>query len=175
MMERSGSDDTLTRRQKQMNYINEEQLYREYHDKIFGYLLNRIGNREEAEDITSEVFIKALKYLGKYDPEKAAVSTWIYTIMRNTLTDHFRSSRASDELSEDMVSNDNVEESYLREEALGELAMALKKLPQDERDIIIMRYYDDCSLTEISEKLNISYGMTKVKHKAALGKLKDLL
>lgn len=158
-----------------MNGINEEQLYREYHDKIFGYLLNRIGNREEAEDITSEVFIKALKYSEKYDPGKAAVSTWIYTIMRNTLTDHFRSVKVSDELSEDMVSNDNVEESYLREEALGELALALKKLSRDERDIIIMRYYEDYSLTEVSEKLNISYGMTKVKHKAALGKLKDLL
>ena len=78
------------------------------------------------------------------------------------------------------------EESFLRRlhfsrdpgtcaDALAELAKALKKLPQEQRDIVIMRYYDGYSLTEISDMLHISYGMTKVKHKSALDTLRNIL
>ncbi len=95
--------------------------------------------------------------------------------MRNTLTDHFRRYRISEELDEEFVAKDDIEGSYLRKESLNELASALKKLPEDQRDIIILRYYDGFSLTEISEKLGISYGMVKVKHKSGLEAMKKLL
>ena len=95
--------------------------------------------------------------------------------MKNTLTDHFRRGHISEELNEDYVSSDDIEGSYLKKETLEEIACALKELPEEQRDIIILRYYDGLSLTEISEKLRISYGMIKIKHKKALASLEKLL
>lgn len=157
-----------------MKITSEEELYREYHDKVLGYIINHIGNKEEAEDITSEVFLKACRSFAGFDPGKASASTWIYTIMRNTLTDHFRKGSASDELSEDIASSENIEENYLSKEELDRLADALKTLTMEQREIIILRYYDDRSLTEIAQILGISYGMIKVKHKSALNALRKL-
>ena len=158
-----------------MSSITEEKLYEEYHDKVFGYLFNHTSHKEDAEDLTNDVFLKAFRSLESFDESRASVSTWIFTIMRNTLTDHFRRGHISEELNEDFISPDNIENSYLRKETLEELAGALKELPREQRDIIILRYYDGLSLTEISEKLNISYGMIKVKHKNALAAMQKLL
>ncbi|MCR5603655.1 MAG: sigma-70 family RNA polymerase sigma factor [Lachnospiraceae bacterium] len=158
-----------------MSSITEEKLYEEYHDKVFGYIFNHTSHKEDAEDLTNDVFLKAFRSLNSFDESKASVSTWIFTIMRNTLTDHFRRGHISEELDEDFVSSDDIEGSYLRKETLEELADALKELPQEQRDIIILKYYDGLSLTEISEKLDISYGMIKVKHKNALFSMQKLL
>lgn len=158
-----------------MSITTTEDLYREYHTKVFGYVYNRTGNKEEAEDITSEVFLKACRAFEGFDPKKASVSTWLYTIMRNTLTDHFRKGIVSEELSEELPSSENIEEKYISQEELDRLADALKKLTREQQDIIVLRYYDDHSLTEIAEMLNISYGMIKVKHKSALNALKEFL
>ena len=158
-----------------MGHITEEELYIEYHDKVLGYLINHVNNMEEAEDIASEVFLKACRSFGSFDESKASVSTWLFTIMKNTLTDYFRKERPGAELDEDMRSNDDIEGTAIRDEELDELARALKKLPQEQRDILILRYYDGLSLTDISEKMNISYGMIKVKHKSALNAMKKLL
>jgi RNA polymerase sigma-70 factor (ECF subfamily) len=158
-----------------MSSISEEKLYEEYRDKVFGYIYNHTSHREDAEDLTNDVFLKAIKNLESFDETKSSVSTWLFTIMRNTLFDHFRRNRISEELDEGYMSDDDIEGAYLRKESLNELAVALKKLPEDQRDIIILRYYDGFSLTEISEKLDISYGMIKVKHKSALESLKKSL
>lgn len=158
-----------------MSTITEEKLYEEYHDKVFGYIFNHTSHKEDAEDLTNDVFLKAFRSLNSFDESKASVSTWIFTIMRNTLTDHFRRGHISEELDEDFVSSDDIEGSYLRKETLEELADALKELPQEQRDIIILKYYDGLSLTEISQKLDISYGMIKVKHKNALSSMQKLL
>ena len=158
-----------------MSTITEEKLYEEYHDKVFGYIFNHTSHKEDAEDLTNDVFLKAFRSLNSFDESKASVSTWIFTIMRNTLTDHFRRGHISEELDEDFVSSDDIEGSYLRKETLEELADALKELPQEQRDIIILKYYDGLSLTEISEKLDISYGMIKVKHRNALSSMQKLL
>lgn len=158
-----------------MKTFTEEDLYREYHDKVFGYLINHIGNKEEAEDITSEVFLKACRAFEGFDPDKASASTWIYTIMRNTLTDHFRKVKVSDELSEELPSSESIEDNYISKEELGKLADALRALTAEQQEIIVLHYYDDFSLTEIADKLHISYGMIKVKHKAALNAMRKLL
>lgn len=158
-----------------MGIATTEELYKEYYNKVFGYVYNRIGNKEEAEDITSEVFLKACRSFEGFDPGKASVSTWLYTIMRNTLTDHFRKGRDAEELSEELPSHENIEDSYISQEELERLANALKKLTKEQQEIIVLRYYDDRSLTEMADMLDISYGMIKVKHKSALNALRGLL
>ena len=152
-----------------------ERIYQDYHDKVLSYLRSRLTSREDAEDLCSEVFVKVFNKLGQFDQDKASLSTWIYTITRNTLTDHFRKLRPSEELPEELPSDERVEQGILREETLNELAEALSRLDQESRDIIVLRYSNGLTLTEVGQRLNISYGMIKIKHKKALETLKQYM
>ena len=69
--------------------INAEQIYLQYHDKVRG----KIQDPHDVEDLVSAMFMKIVQKLDSYDSAKASVSTWVYTITRNTVTDHFRTRR----------------------------------------------------------------------------------
>ena len=152
-----------------------EQIYTDYYKKVMGYISARIRSRADAEDLCSEVFEKVQRKLDGFDPSKASVSTWIFTITRNTVIDHFRRTRPSGELDENMAGDFEVDESLLHTESLSSLASALRQLPTEMRDIIVLRYYDGKPLTEIAEMMNLSYGAVKLRHQSALVKLKRLM
>ena len=155
--------------------LDKEIIYRDYHGKVHGYIRSKIANPQDAEDLTSEVFVKIYANLDTFDEKKASLTTWIYTITRNTLTDFFRTRRVFEEIPETYSVDDSVEEELCSEEALEKLADALEKLEKRERDIILLHYYSGRSLKEIAEKLGISYTYVKVLQNKALAKLKDLL
>ncbi len=149
-----------------------EQVYLEYQGRVMAYISNHISNKEEAEDLQSEVFLKVCKNADHFDTEKASVSTWIYTIMRNTLTDYFRVHKSSTELPEDLEWEVDPYDEIYQEETLGELAKALEELDEKERDLIVLHYYHNVPLTDICDRLQLSYGKTKLLHNQALKKLR---
>ena len=151
-----------------MNELSGDKLYAAYRDKVLAYLTGRTACREDAEDLCAEVFAKVLQSLPRYDAAKASLSTWIYQITRFTLIDYLRTRHPSEMLSEDTAAADSIAEDFLRRETLERLAAELQTLGQEERDIIVLRYYKGRTLTEISRLIGISYGMVKVKHKKAL-------
>ena len=110
-----------------------ERVYREYYPRILGYVRSKLSSPQEAEDVCSSAMLKIVRGLPTFDPEKSSLSTWIYTIVRNTLTDHYRSRRSHEELGEDIPYEGDDFEEILQEERLEELAAALEKLPQRER------------------------------------------
>ena len=73
--------------------INAEQIYLQYHDKVRAYVRGKVRDPHDVEDLVSVVFMKIVQKLDSYEPEKASVSTWVYTITCNTVTDHFRTQR----------------------------------------------------------------------------------
>lgn len=149
-----------------------EEIYRTYHPKVYGYIVSRISDANTAEDIAADVFLKVYEKLGSFDETKASVSTWIYTITRNTLIDHYRTRRVLEEIPETLSGGEEVEDDICTAETLDELAKALLKLDERERTIIVLRYYRGTSLKDIAERLGISYAYVKVLQKSALGKLK---
>ena len=151
-----------------MSALDLEQVYLQYSGKVTGYLQARLHNRTVAEDLCAEVFEKALRKQEGYDPKKSAVGTWIFTITRNTLIDYYRRQKPSDELDENMADDQELDEDLLSGETLGELAAALRKLPQQMMDIVVLRYYDGKPLTEIATMMNLSYGAVKLRHQNAL-------
>jgi len=153
--------------------LNLEQIYMAYHNKVMGYIHARIRNRADAEDLCSEVFMKVQRKLPEYDQSKAAIGTWVFTITRNTVIDHFRRSRPTEELDENLADSSELDESLLNGETLGELAGALRSLPQQLMDIIVLRYYDGKPLTEIAKMMNLSYGAVKLRHNNALALLRE--
>ena len=91
---------------KVLETIDKEKLYTDYHDMVLGYIMHHIGNLDVAEDLCSDVFVKAYSALDRFDPAKASVSTWLYTIMRNTLTDYYRRNTMTDEIPEEVLETD---------------------------------------------------------------------
>ena len=155
--------------------LQREKIYRDYHGKVCGYICSRINDSQDAEDIASNVFVKVFEKLDGFDESRASLSTWIYTIARNTLTDYYRTKKQFVELSEAQESDFSVEDEICNEEMLGRLADALESLPERERDIVILRYYSGRTLKEIAGRLGISYAYVKTLQNKALAKLKILL
>ena len=151
------------------------ELYQEYHSKVLGFLRGKTGNVQLAEDLCSEVFIKIFDKIDAFDPDRASLSTWIFTITRNRLTDYFRTRRVFSEIPETMPDDSSVEEEICSRESLDALADALEKLNERLRDIIILRYYSGRTLKEIAERMNISYAYVKVLHNKGLAELRKNL
>lgn len=150
-------------------------LYATWRDKVLNYLTGKVENREDAEDLCSQVFEKVYRALPGYDERKASLSTWIYTITRNTLTDYYRTRHITEPLSANIRAPDDVEERYIKEETISRLVSLLKDMKRPERDIIILRYYRGYTLTDIARLTGISYGMVKVAHRKALEQLRHSL
>ena len=152
-----------------------EAIYLRYRDKVMGYLAHRLNSREDAEDLCSEVVLKVFARLDRYDGEKASISTWIFTVARNTLIDHFRTRHPAEEIPEELADDSAVEEGLLRRETLEELAAALQALPEEQRDIVVLRYYRGMTLQDIAKRMGLSYGVTKLRHQTALQTLRRKL
>ena len=151
-----------------MNHPDIEQIYMEYHDRVMGYIYARLRSRADAEDLCQDVFEKVNMKLDSFDSGKASISTWIYSITRNSVIDFYRRSHPHEEIDENMAQDGAVDDSLLNNETLDELADALERLPAQLREIIVLRYYDGMPLTEIAKKMNLSYGAVKLRHSLAL-------
>ena len=149
--------------------MDAEQIYEEFQPKVRAYVRGKIQDPHDVEDLVSAVFMKIVQKLDSYDPMKASVSTWVYTITRNTVTDHFRTRRTLVAL-EDYMVDEQPEE--LTDDALDSLADALLALKERERDLIVLHYYTGHTLKETAEMMGMSYINAKVIHKKALESLR---
>ena len=153
----------------------EEEIFSKYHDKIEYYIYRKVSDKYIAEDLTSVVFLKVYEKLAGYDSSKASVATWIYTIANNTVIDYYRTHKVFDEIPENIANMDEIDESIIKEEMLSELADALRQLPERERDLLILRYYDDMTLKDIAVKMGMSYANAKVIHAKAINRMRNYL
>lgn len=147
-------------------------IYSSYYKKELSYLNGKVNDSFLAEEICSDVFLKVFEKLDTFDETKASVSTWIFTITRNTLTDYFRTRRVFSEIPEDLPAESDIEEAYCQEEMLETLADALESLSERERDLIILHYYSGKTLKETAEQMGISYAYVKILHNKALAAMK---
>ena len=146
-----------------------EDIYISYHDKVSAYIRGKLDNHHDAEDLVSQVFEKVYEKIHTFDESKASLSTWIYTITRNTVTDYYRTRRIH-------TSYDEVYELPAPEkdrDMLDTLADALMILKERERDLILLHYYKGLTLKEVADKMGMSYINAKVIHKKALSGLRN--
>ena len=156
--------------------ISAEQIYRDYKNKVFGYIFNRIHNHADAEDLTSDVFAKIVAHIDSYNPEKASLSTWVFVITRNTLIEHFRKQRITEDIDEQQIPvSDEPVEKIVMEEQQELLAKALGELPEKMRDIVVARYYYGYRFAKIGEMMDMTEANARVTHARALAKLKEII
>ena len=156
-----------------MNHPDITLIYMEYRERVMGYIYARLRSQADAEDVCQDVFEKIYTKLDSFDPEKSSISTWIYSITRNSVIDYYRRSHPHEDLDENIAREDAVEDGLLSDETLEELAEALMKLPVQLREIVVLRYYDGIPLTEIAKKMNLSYGAIKLRHAKALELIRE--
>lgn len=148
-------------------------LYQDFYQKVLGYINGKVNNYTLAEDLCSDVFLKVYEKIDTFDETKASLSTWIFTITRNRLTDYFRTRHVAGEIPETLAEDNSFEDDVCNGEMLETLADALEKLDTRERDIIIFHYYSGMTLKDVAEKMGISYSYVKLLHNNALAALKN--
>lgn len=150
---------------------SDDTIYLTYKDKVYSYVRSRVNREQDAEDIVSTVFLKVYQKLHTYNSDLSSISTWIYTITKNTLTDYYRKEYDHADISEweDVLSESDEANNAM----LESLAFALTSLKDKERELIILHYSFGYSLKAISEKMGMSYINAKVIHSKALSKLRD--
>lgn len=158
-----------------MDKTVQAEIFQEFHDKLQWYIFEKVNDTYLAEDLCSDVLMKVYDKYDSFDSTKASLSTWIYTIARNTLIDYYRGRKVFEDVPEDVDSDSDIEGDVCDSESLDELADALEKLDERERDIVVLRYYKGITLKEIAFKLGISYAYVKILHNKALSELKDYM
>lgn len=130
-------------------------------------------NRDNAEDITSEVFMKAWKNISQFQGDSLAA--WLYSISRNAVIDHYRRQKTTTDIEDcwDLSGDSDLLDKTDQSLRMEVIRQALKELSPREREIIIMRLWLDLSFKEISERLEKQEGAVKMAFKRSLIKLKS--
>jgi RNA polymerase sigma-70 factor, ECF subfamily len=153
-------------------------LYERYHTSIFRYLYYRVGDRETAEDLTSEVFVRMLRFLGSFQPPAASFQAWLFQIARNLSTDHFRKNSIHKivQLEENLVTSDSNPADTVDQILTSEkLLNALSKLNEDQREVIILRFIVEMPISEAARSLNKTEDAIKGLQRRALLALRQVL
>ena len=153
-------------------------IYKTFYPKVYQYLVNRMGSVHDAEDLAQTVFLKIYTKLDTFDGEKSSLSTWIFNITRNSLIDHQRSMslRLHEEIPETLADDGlDMLDNLIMEQEQERLADALERLTREERDLIILHYYNEYTLLKVAELMRRPYGQIKRLHMKALQKLRSQL
>ena len=155
-----------------------------YQKPIFNYFFRNVRNREIASDLTQDIFLKVFSNLKKYN-FSYKFSTWIYALSHNHLIDYYRKKKnisfstyahdGSDNLDFPDEKNLTREEELINEEIKDKVWNAVELLPEEYRELIIMRYVNGLKYDEISTILNIPMGTLKNKIFRAKKKLINLI
>lgn len=157
-----------------------EAWYHDHHATVYRYVRFRVATRETAEDVTSEVFMKALRALDRYDPSRAAPRTWLLRIARNAVTDHLRSlkRRGSLHVSLDRVPDlvadiPSQDERVLKQERIQKLLNGNRRLSKSDQEILSLRYGAGLGNGEIAEALGVTPNAVAVRLHRALKRLRE--
>lgn len=152
-------------------------LYKKYHEQIFRYVYQRMDDEEMAFDVTSQVFMKAIKNLPKYEFRGVPFSSWLYRIAKSELYQAFRDKKAERTVNIDTVQVFHVIDEFEQdenEENKQRLVECLAQLKENDIQLIELRFFEKRSFKEIGEILEISENNAKVKSFRALEKLKKI-
>lgn len=150
-----------------------------YQDKIYWHARRMTGNHLDADEIVQEVLLVLYNKLKTFE-FKSSLYTWIYTITNTRSINYLKKKNLKSFFSLDDILNKKSEEKDVIEnledkQKLEKLEKALQKLPIKQREVFIMRNYDELSYEEISEITGKSVGALKANHFHALNKIKELI
>jgi RNA polymerase sigma-70 factor (ECF subfamily) len=166
----------LIRRAQDGESIVVSEIYDRYQRGIFRYLYYRVGDQQTAEDLTSEVFLRMIEKLSNYQDQRTSFQAWLFQIARNLSIDHYRkmSVRNNVQLGEEFPGSGEGQLELIDRELTSEkLSRALGELPDNQRDVIIMRFVVGMPIGEVAETLHKTKDSIKGLQRRALLALRD--
>jgi RNA polymerase sigma-70 factor (ECF subfamily) len=154
--------------------------YEEHGRAIYSFLRFQVDSADAADDLTAEVFLRAVRSADRFDPARGAARSWLFRIAQNVLRDHGRRERRRRQVSlsdfRDLQSDaPSPEERLLWQEEVGRLLGALAELPEGDRQLVSLRYGSGLSTAEAAEVLGIREPAVRTRLWRALGRLRALL
>jgi len=150
-------------------------LYDRYLDKIYRFIYYKTFSKEVAEDLTSDVFHKALEKIGSFDGEKGTWSAWLYRIARNRVIDHYRTTKTAVPLEDifEVGVDDRTAEALDATRALKQVKDYLETLSPKQREIITLRVWEEKSYREIAEIIGGSEDSVKMAFSRIIRELRE--
>ena len=173
-----GDEARLIQRAKQGDQQAIGELYRRHVDVIYRYVWARVGDVTIAEDLTSQVFLKALEGLPTYEPTGKPFLAWLYRIAYARIVDHWRKQERRTEvpLDDALTAPEPQPGQLLEAEADWAAAIDLiAQLTDDQQDVLILRFIGEMSLSQVAETLGKTVGAAKATQHRALASLARLL
>lgn len=153
-----------------------QQLYDRYFDQIYTYVYYHSGSREQAEDITAATFQRGLEDLRNFRWRGVPYSAWLYRVASNLLArEHRRPAWLELDPEQPHESSDVTSDEWLRREESAELQEAIRALPPDQRQAILLRFFAGMRNREVGKVMNRSEGAVKLLVFRAVSNLRKSL
>ena len=182
-MKNEKTDSLLIQEFIEGNQNSIEILFSRHQDRLFTYIFFLVKKQEIAEDIFQDAFVKIFNSLknGKYK-DNGKFFSWISRIAHNLVIDHFRKQKklklVTDDEQDERIYIDskslNIEDSIVNKQILSDIRNLLEHLPDDQREVIVMRNYLDMSFKEIADATNVSINTALGRMRYAIINLKKL-
>lgn len=150
-------------------------LYEEYYNKIARYVYVHIGDREEAEDIAGEVFLKALKSLNSYREQGVPMQGWLFRIAHNLTVDHLRKMNKRRIVPIDsaaLLGNDDPADTAEKNIEFERVTEAMKQLTMEQKEVINLRFFGGFTSKEVGQILGKSDGAVREMQRAAIERIR---
>ena len=157
-----------------------EELYLIHFDRIYSYLHMSVGNRHDAEDLTTQTFLKMLEAIGRFRWQSAPFSAWLFRIAHNLAIDHFRA-RKRVQPEEEVPEQDGAEESSAEDQALDSMGRAgmlelIDRLSAEQRQVLTLKFLFGFVNAEVARILGKTEGAVKsLQHRALASLQKELV
>ncbi|MEZ4811065.1 MAG: sigma-70 family RNA polymerase sigma factor [Allomuricauda sp.] len=162
-----------------------EVLINRHNQRISSFIYSKVLDRDVAEDIFQDTFIKVIKTLkrGSYS-EEGKFLPWVMRIAHNLIIDHFRKNKrmpkfeGSDDFNIFSVIKDeklNAEKQIIKDQIESDLTLLIEELPEDQKEVLLMRIYKDMSFKEISENTGVSINTALGRMRYALINLRKIV
>lgn len=154
------------------------EIYRTFLDKIYRFVFFLVHDEALAEDITQNTFLKAWKNIRSFDTKRGTMQAFLYSIARNLVIDNQRKKKAirlEIEIEGLVPSNENLEENVINAESYRELRKTMEKLPDEDREIVALKYFEDMEYPEIAKITGKKEGAIRVRIHRALKLIREYL
>ncbi len=172
------NEESLVHRAQQRETEAFAQLYENYFDKIYRYVVFKIGNRTEAEDLTQQVFLNALQSISSFKWKGRPFSAWLFRIAHNQIVDYLRKKtrQATTPLDKStVISDSNPQLAIERKLDIEQLLLATKRLTKAQREVISLRFAGELPIAEVAKVMDKSEGAVKALQHSAIVALRKTL
>ncbi|MCF8294746.1 MAG: sigma-70 family RNA polymerase sigma factor [Bacteroidales bacterium] len=186
MCNSSYSDYELVQQFESGNHQAIEELIARHKKRIFTYIMLMVKNEQLAEDIFQDTFIKVILSLkeGRYS-DKGKFVSWVARIAHNLIIDHFRKEKNLQTVSNDQSEYDlfnsaklcdqNIEDTMVNDQIVRDIRRMIDELPEDQREVVLLRHYAGMSFKEIADQTNVSINTALGRMRYALINLRKIM